>query len=1032
MKRNEFSLGLDIGIASIGWALIDKKGKRIVDKAVRTFPTASPAVERREKRSSRRTTDRKKKRIQEVRQLLTANGFPSTKEQGNLVWEWRVDALDRLLADEEFRHVLLQLTKRRGYQSNRRDESLDQEGKVTLEAIHENVRLMEEKGYRTIGEMIGKDPKFQNQKRNRKNNYSTSVYRSDLENEIRLLFASQRAFGNAKASEELEEAFLQIWSRQLPYSTIELLEGLVGDCEFEPNEKRAPQATYTFQYFRLLQNLNNLRLMGEDVYRPLTEEERTALLATCMKRKKTSYYQLRGDLEKLGSAPLGFRFAGIQYAHDQPNKTNEKNEFVSMERYYDMAKLTKGKYSPDDFDAFGYAITYTKTDEQFKAYMCNTYRHHSTGELLLNPTRTVYEEDVIQEINQLRSTGFSSLSMVAMKKLIPYLENGLSLAEAIELAGYKKESKREKPNLLPPLAPIGNYAVNRAMTQARKLVNSIIKTYGVPERIVVEFARDLKMNDLERSAAIKSNQKNRDRNREVVNAIIKEGIRKEVKPHDIVKYKLWKEQAGLCVYSGEPISLKQVFNDHVEVEIDHIIPQSRSLDDSYDNKVLVKVRENQNKGNRIPAEYMNVGQWEGLQNRLSTVFKNFSNKKKELLSRRSFTKAESEAWRSRHLNDTSYIAKAFQKELMEHVDTRVSATNGRITGILRKNWQLTKVREHSDIHHAMDAAVIAVTDTWMIEQMTKYHKTLGDPRVKKKPRFPQPWIGFADDLVKSLDNTVVSRMPIRKVSADLHKETIYSLLGIGENGKYQLSKKTHLRDIPFDDNGDFPLAAKETEKHLYAKIKGRYLEDRQRLADYNRLTKDEKKLLEAPELFDRPLECGGEVVRRVSLLSEAPQVREVKKGGYAIVKTVYRVDLFEKEGRMYMVPMYPMDLPKKTLPTKFSVIKKGYEQWGEIDDAFEFVLSLQKSDLVEVQFLKERKISLKSGEEKTINKDEKVLMYLKGIKPNNNILLFDLMDNSNLIDVSISIQSKPVLMTKMEVDMMGRMAKVKKGKRPGL
>ena len=80
-----------------------------------------------------------------------------------------------------------------------------------------------------------------------------------------------------------------------------------------------------------------------------------------------------------------------------------------------------------------------------------------------------------------------------------------------------------------------------------------------------------------------------------------------------MKYRLWKEQEGLCPYSGEYIK-PELLRDPVATQIDHILPHSRSYDDSYMNKVLCFTDENQRKGNMTPYEYLGGSPlWEKLE-----------------------------------------------------------------------------------------------------------------------------------------------------------------------------------------------------------------------------------------------------------------------------------------------------------------------------------------------------------------------------------------------------------------------------------
>ena len=76
-----------------------------------------------------------------------------------------------------------------------------------------------------------------------------------------------------------------------------------------------------------------------------------------------------------------------------------------------------------------------------------------------------------------------------------------------------------------------------------------------------------------------------------------------VKSHDLLKYKLWNEQQNRCAYSLETIKIEDLFDNNI-VQVDHILPYSRTFDDSYYNKTLVLTKYNQDKGNKTPYEWL--------------------------------------------------------------------------------------------------------------------------------------------------------------------------------------------------------------------------------------------------------------------------------------------------------------------------------------------------------------------------------------------------------------------------------------------
>ena len=172
-KEINYALGLDIGITSVGWSVIklddNFNGIRIEDLGVRIFNAAenpkdgsSLALPRRLARGRRRLVRRKAYRIKRVRNLILSEKILTKDELDNLffnnealsVWEARVKGLDHLLSKEEWAKILINLCKRRGFRSNRKNEAKDKETGQILSSINVNKEKMKESNSRTIGELI--------------------------------------------------------------------------------------------------------------------------------------------------------------------------------------------------------------------------------------------------------------------------------------------------------------------------------------------------------------------------------------------------------------------------------------------------------------------------------------------------------------------------------------------------------------------------------------------------------------------------------------------------------------------------------------------------------------------------------------------------------------------------------------------------------------------------------------------------------------------------------------------------------------
>ena len=301
MTDTKYAIGLDIGIASVGYAVlaldyeenpwgIIRMGSRIFDVAENPKDGASLALPRREARSVRRRLRRHRHRIERIKNLLLYYNIITTDElqhlyEGNLtdVYELRVRALDKAVSNLELVRILLHLAQRRGFKSNRKSEANDKEAGQLLTAVSENAKRMKDNNYRTVGEMFFKDKIFAEAKRNKGGNYLTTVHRDMIADEAKQIVERQISLGNTCLSPKFLEQYLSILLSQRqfdegpgepsPYAGNQI-ENMIGKCTFETNEYRAAKACYSFEYFNLLQKVNHLRLMLKGKTIALDEEQR--------------------------------------------------------------------------------------------------------------------------------------------------------------------------------------------------------------------------------------------------------------------------------------------------------------------------------------------------------------------------------------------------------------------------------------------------------------------------------------------------------------------------------------------------------------------------------------------------------------------------------------------------------------------------------------------------------------------------------------------------------------------------------------
>ena len=364
----KYTIGLDIGIASVGWSVINEEKSRIEDLGVRVFKKAEEAdgkslnLARREARGTRRRIRRRATRMQKVKELFLEYNLVSDKELENLyvmtensidVYELRADGLDELLDRKEWARVLTNIAKRRGYKSNRKTESEDSEGGKLITGTNRNKKLLEENAYRTVGEMFFKDEKFVNNKRNKGGQYENTVLRSMLIDEVRILFEKQREFGSIFASKEFEEKYIDIITYQKLFMTEEILNKMIGKCTLEKEEQRAPKNSYTFERFMLLQNINNISVITNREDFKITDEQRKAIVEMAYNQAEVKYNQIRKVLELSDEdrfRQLNYYIKNKELSEKELVKDVEKTKFVKLEGWHKIRIACKKNNCSDKFN----------------------------------------------------------------------------------------------------------------------------------------------------------------------------------------------------------------------------------------------------------------------------------------------------------------------------------------------------------------------------------------------------------------------------------------------------------------------------------------------------------------------------------------------------------------------------------------------------------------------------------------------------------------------------------------------------------
>ena len=1051
-----YIIGLDLGIASVGWSVIDPD-KRIVDLGVRVFKKAenekgeSLNVIRRSSRLARRRIYRRSVRLKKLLNYLIDCGLISSKEDvlknvnHEKPWELRAKGLTSVLTNKQLAIVIYHICKHRGFYWVSSAEKQTGEGGLVTNSLSSNDKILAEKGYKTVGQMIFSE--YPNCQRNKQGEYVKSLRRVDLHRELAEIFKIQKEqFSSPFITEEFCTKILGngdhrsgfLWEQNPPLQGDALLD-MVGRCRFEKDEKRAPLANYFVQRHIWLTKILNTRVCGRDCQeRAFNDEERNAIQNLPLESGgDIKFSTLTKKLIKAGLWEKDqYKYKGLDYSLE--DKDPEDKVFCKSFPINSIRKVLKGPGLKREWENIkndllsGHYERYNRIAEVLTIYKDDSYICER-----LSPFET---KEVINALLSVRFDKFSNLSEKFLKKIVPYMEKGERYDEACSSAGYlhyqQFQKKSEKSKYLPPLfsgrekngtlifnEELGdiprNPVVLRVINQARKVLNALVKKYGSPLSVHIELARDLAKSWEERD---KINKNNKKKEKQKTSDLIE--FRELLNKHSVVfsedllaknleKYRLYKEQECKSIYSGEIIDIERIFEEGY-VEIDHILPYSKSFDDSKSNRVLVFTKENREKGNRIPLEYItNEEKRENFEAFVKSS-RLLSQKKKTNLLRRSLTPEGSKDFLGRNLNDTRYACRFFKNYIDRFLILDPAADHsgcvvvaGTMTAYLRKHWGLRKSREDNR-HHAMDAIVIACCSRSIIQKVAawsrnreelyqsgefidskymvsndldKVNKTkLSNIETKshKKMRFPCPWQNFRNEVIERVyqddldtlknklseigytDSELVNVRTLfvshacrsqRIGEGALHDETLMRQTPeMREKGV--MVKKVKLQDLKEEYILNI-VDADTRNKNLCNALKRRFKKYKEENGIQEEVKLDEsdiKKIFSNDNPMHMPNHEGYEDLNNPIIRS----VRILCKGaGFPVRNGV------AKNGSIVRLDIFkknnkfycvPVYSYCKHLPNRACTQNKQEAEWDLVDDSFEWCFSLRQNDLIKVVF----------------------------------------------------------------------------------
>jgi CRISPR-associated endonuclease Csn1 len=818
IRRKHLRLGFDIGTNSIGWWLYDTDQGEIsgvIDGGVRIFSDgrdpkskASLAVDRRIARGQRRRRDRYLRRKAALMKRMAEAGLmpanPGAAKELEMLdpYALRAKGLDHQLPITHFGRALFHLNQRRGFKSNRKTDRGDNESGKIKDATARLDQEMMAKGARTYGEFLhmrrmtarsldtvppvrtrlsvarrgdGEKPE---------EGYDFYPDRRHLSEEFEKLWAVQAAYYPDILTDDLHDEISVIIFHQRPLKSPD-----VGFCLFT-DEKRLPNAHPLNQRRILVETVNALRIATRgDVARPLNRQERDQILHALDNKKHT---------KTLSGMALKLKFLGKQI------KLRADQSFTLETANRDSIACDPVRASLSDPRRFGAGWSALDYDAQWHVIerilaVQSDADHHALVDWLMSQHqlgREAAEETAYAPLPE----GYGRLGLTASARILDALmEDVIPYSAAVAKCGWHHSDERtgevlenlpyygkiltrhvipgsydERDDDITRYGRITNPTVHIGLNQLRRLVNRIITVYGKPDEIVVELARDLKLSLDQKRDVEKTIRKNTEDAKKRGQKLVSELGQKDTGANRML-LRLWEDLnpddclKRFCPYSGQKISAAMLFDGSCDV--DHILPYSRTLDDSFANRTLCLKEFNRQKSNKTPWEaWGNTDQWPKIEATLKYLPKN----KLWRFAPDAMERFEGENdFTARALKDTQYlsrIARAYLSALYDGGDgkSHVWVVPGRLTEMLRRHWGLnsllpdhngaTKAKNRTDHrHHAIDAAVVAATDRSLIKRigdMARHDELSGAEDIARS--VPPPWDTFRDDMQTQLARITVS------------------------------------------------------------------------------------------------------------------------------------------------------------------------------------------------------------------------------------------------------------------------------------
>jgi CRISPR-associated endonuclease Csn1 len=845
---------------------------------------------------------------------------------------------------EQLARILYYSFHHRGYIESRKFDVIDEKENEN-ENEEENLKKKEENkikekisvvknemGDKNIGEFLY--DKFVNENRVRG---ELCFDNKTIKNNIKNIILKQKEYYPNIITKTFVNKILTKLSQRRPLPSFK---NMIGFCSFEENKKRCKKASFEFQEFRILQQLNNLRIDNKE----LTKEQFDLLYNNLSKKSKMTkdkILKLFGykkniniNLEEITGNTINSTMIN-NFGEDWWNNVKDKEKVVQ-----DLVSIRSLKC------LYKRGIIYFNSDKE--------------------------KASKFSKINL--EVGYSDLSLSAINKLIKEIKNGCGYSTAVKnIYGdlfYKKIEINDKTTIYDnKFSRLRNeytdYNIQSSMAQCLSLFKK-----NKPDCVYIESTREeKKKKNRNKNKRNTENKTNKEINDEIVNKLKRDFGITTPKGKDIERYQLCEEMNHVCAYCGDIISF-------TSSEIDHIYPRKRYYDNSFTNKAICCSKCNLEKG--IRTVYEAWGNDEKRMNIIKSRFEKncgkYSEKTRRVLNK-DFNDMSFE-FTNANLNGTAKMAMANFKMFCMIFGCnfagfdingvqRVILINPNMTASIRRNLHIVKDRGWYS-HHAQDAVIMGLIDKNNFNDILNF-------KVNSIAKYKEQIKGIQND-------AEIYHKYNGKVNCQLHEETLYGLI---EKNKCFIHKNIeNLTPSMVEQIIDDKIKEELLNKLNECKKSGKNLGEKGVILG----------LSERDEGFFESRKIAGKIVKRVKILqNETPLKMTDKNNIIKYVKTGgnHHLEIFDDGGNIdtKMVTSFEANQRRKNKLKIFNFNNdKNYIGSYKTGDIFEFdgeklktksMTFIKSSGQIIVKFDNVKYMTEKNKCEKQISSKEDLRQWLK-------------------------------------------------------